>query len=82
MEKSIEDSRESLIVEIKELKSNRVNIKNAIIEMQLKREGLTAWINKAEESVSDIEDQMMETKEAEKKRETSTGSQRETLRNQ
>ena len=50
--------------------------------MQLKREGLTAWINKAEERVSDIEDQMMETKEAEKKRETSTGSQRETLRNQ
>ena len=68
MEKSIEDSRESLIVEIKELKSNRVNIKNAIIEMQLKREGLTAWINKAEERVSDIEDKMMESKEAKKKK--------------
>ena len=34
LEKSIEDTRESLTIEIKELKSNQAKIKNAITEMQ------------------------------------------------
>jgi len=33
-EKSMEDNRESLTVEIKELKYNQAKIKNAITEMQ------------------------------------------------
>ena len=36
--------------------------------MQSKTEALTARINEAEQRISDIEDKMMENKEAEKKR--------------
>ena len=36
--------------------------------MQSKMEALTARINGAEEKISDIEDKMMQNKEAEKKR--------------
>ena len=64
-EKSIEDTGESLSGEIK---SNQVEIKKAINEMQQKMEALTARIKEAEEGISDIEDQTMENKEAEKKR--------------
>ena len=66
--KSIEDTRESLSGEIEELKSNKVEIKKAINDEQSKMEALTARINAAEERISDIEDQMMENKEAEQKR--------------
>jgi len=44
-------------------------------------EALTEMINEAEERVSDIEDKIMENKEAEE-RKTTTGSQRKTSRNQ
>ena len=37
-------------------------------------EALNARINEEEERISDIEDKMMENKEAEKKRQTTTGS--------
>jgi len=64
----MEDIRETLSGEINELKSNQVEIKKATNEVQSKMEALTARINEAEERTSDIEDQMMENKEAEKKR--------------
>uniref|UniRef100_A0A452VDF0 ubiquitinyl hydrolase 1 n=2 Tax=Ursus TaxID=9639 RepID=A0A452VDF0_URSMA len=68
LKKSIEDSRESLSGEIKELKSNQVEIKKAINGMQSKMEALTARINEAEDRISGIGDKMMDNKEAKKKR--------------
>ena len=54
-------------MEIKELKSNQAKIKNAITEMQSQMEALIARINKADKRVHDIEDNIMENKESEKK---------------
>jgi len=68
LEKSMEVIRETLSGEVKELKSNQVEIKKAINEVQSNMGVLTARINEAEERISDTEDQMMENKEAEKKR--------------
>lgn len=68
LEKSIEDTKKSLTIEIKELKSNQVEMKNAITDMQKKTEALTMKINQAEESQC-IKDKMMENKEAGKKKE-------------
>ena len=60
LKKSIEDIRESLTVEIKELRSNLAKIKNTIAEMQSKMQALTAGIiNEAEERVSDKDDKIM-----------------------
>ena len=44
LENSIEDTKEPLSREIKEIQSNQVKIKKAINEMQSKLEVLTAWI--------------------------------------
>lgn len=60
LEKSKEDTRESLIVEIKELKSSKAKIKKAITKMQSQVEAI---------KISDMEDKIMEYNEAEKKRE-------------
>ena len=62
MEKSIEDARESLSGEIKELKSNHIKNKKAINEIQSKMEALTSRINEAEGRISDKEDKMMENR--------------------
>ena len=43
-------------------------MKKLLMRFNLKMEPLTARINEAEERTSDIEDQMMENKEAEQKR--------------
>ena len=43
-------------------------MKNALTEMPSQLEALTMRINKPEERISDIEDKMMENKEAEKKK--------------
>jgi len=48
LEKSMEDIRETLSGEIKKRKSNQVEIKRAINEVQLKMEVLTARINETE----------------------------------
>ena len=56
LEKSIEDTRESLTVEIKEIKYSQAESKNAITEMQSQMEAIKIRINEAEERVSDIED--------------------------
>ena len=69
LEKSIKDTREFLSAETKELKSNQTEIKNALTEMQFKMGTLTARVNEAEERIRDIEDKMLEGKEAEEKKE-------------
>ena len=67
VEKSMEDTRESLSVEIKERKSSQAKIKNVITEMQYQINALTARMDEAEQQISDIEDKIMENNEAEKR---------------
>ena len=67
-EKHTEGTRESVSGEIKKLISNQVETKKVINEMQSRMEVLTTRINEALERISDIEDKMMENKEAEKKK--------------
>ena len=55
LQKRIEDIRESLTGEIKELKSNQVEIKRLLLRCNKKNGGSTARINDAEERVSEIE---------------------------
>ena len=68
LEKSIEDSRESIATEIKGLRNSQEELKNAINEVQNKMEATTAWIEEAEERIGELEDKIMEKEEAEKKR--------------
>ena len=65
LEKSIEDSRESIAAEIKELKNSNDELKN---EVQNKIEVVTARIEEAEGEIGESEDKIMEKEEAEKKR--------------
>ena len=59
LEQSTEVTRKSLSREIKELKSNQVEIKKRW-EATKKWESLTATINEAEERISDTEDKIRE----------------------
>ena len=67
LENSIEDSRESIAIEIKGLRNSQEELKNAINELQNKMETITARIEEAEERIGELEDKIME-KEAEEKR--------------
>ena len=68
LEKGIEDSRESITAEIKELKNSHDELKNAINEVQNKMEAATVWIEEAEGRIGELEDKIMEKEKAEKKR--------------
>ena len=72
LEKSIEDSRESITTEIKGLRNSQEELKNAISELQNKMEVTTARIEEAEERIGESEDKIMEKEEAEKKRDKET----------
>ena len=60
LEKGIEDSRESIVAEIKELK-------NAINEVQNKMKVATAWTKEAEGRTGELEGKIMEEEETEKR---------------
>ena len=68
LEKSIEDSRESIATEIKGLRNSQEELKNSINDLQNKMETTTARIEEAEERIGELEDKIMEKEEAEKKR--------------
>ena len=68
LETSIEDNRESIATEIKELKNCHDEFKNAINEVQNKMEKTTEWIAEAKGRIGALEDKIMEKVEAEKKR--------------
>ena len=51
-EKSIEDTRESLSAEIKELKSSQAEIKNAITKMQTQMRAIKMRMGEAEKQIS------------------------------
>ena len=68
LEKSIEDSRESVATEIKGLRNSNEELKNALNEVQNKMEVTTAQIEEAKERIGGLEDKIMEKEEAEKKR--------------
>ena len=57
-------------MEIKEIKSSQDEIKNAITKLQSRIDVMAARMDEAEKQISDIEDTIMENKEAEKRRET------------
>ena len=48
LEESIEDTRESLTAEIKEIKTGQAEIKNAITKMQTRMDAMTMRMNEAE----------------------------------
>ena len=68
LENSIEDSRESIATEIKELRNSQEELKNAINELQNKIETTTVRTEEAEERISEPEDKIMQKEEFEKKR--------------
>ena len=67
LEKTIEDSRETITTEIKGLRNSHGEPKNAINELQNKMEATTAQIEEAEERIGELEDKIMEKENAEKK---------------
>ena len=68
LEKSIEDSRESIATEVMGLRNSHEELKNAINEVPNKMEAAIAWIEEGEERIGELEDKIMEKEEAEKKR--------------
>ena len=60
LEKSIEDSRESIAAEIKELKHSHDELKNAINEVQNNIEAATVRIEEAEGRIGKMEDKNWE----------------------
>ena len=50
------------------MRSNQVELKNAMNEMQSKLDTLTARVNEAEEQISDLEDKLIERKDTEEDR--------------
>lgn len=66
LEKIIRDTRASLSEEIK---SKQIEVKNGSSKTHSKLDALTARASEAEKRVSDIEDKLMKSKEAGKKRE-------------
>ncbi|KAF0870977.1 LITD1 protein, partial [Crocuta crocuta] len=68
LKKNIEDSRESLATEIKDLRNSHDKLRNAVNEVQNKLDAVTARMGEGERRISEIEDKIMENNEAEKKR--------------
>ena len=67
LEKRIEDSREALTTEIKELKNNQAEMRKT--RTDLKQAGYNEHKEEAEEQVNDIGNKIMENNKAEQKRE-------------
>ena len=63
----IENRLESLSAEIKEIKASQDEIKNAIAELQSQIDATMARMYEAEQRISNIDDKLMENKEAEKR---------------
>ena len=68
LEKCIEDRRDSIAIEIKDLRTSHNELRNAINEMQNKLDAVTVRMEEAEERIGEIEDKIMGNDEAEKKR--------------
>ena len=66
LEKSIEDSRESIAAEIKELRNSHHELRNVVSEVPSKLDAVTARMEEAEGRLSEIEDKIMENDEAKK----------------
>ena len=63
----VENRLESLSVEIKEVKASQDEIKNAITELQSWMDAAAARMDEAEQTISNIEDKLIENNEAEKR---------------
>ena len=60
LEENIEDHRESLITEIKYLKTSQAKTKIAITNVQNQLDVMTTRIEEADKVISDIKDKIME----------------------
>ena len=69
LEKSIEDTIETLAAKAKDLKTSQGEIKSVKTEMQNRLDIITMRIEEAEDRIGDIDDKIMENNKAEKKRE-------------
>jgi len=69
LEKSIEDTRETLAAEREDLKTSQAKIKNAVTEMQNRLDGITMRMEEAKKTNRDMEDKIMENNEAEEGKE-------------
>ena len=58
LEKSIKDTRETLVEEIKDLRTSQDEIKNVVIEMKSKLDTVTMRTEEAEERIGEIEDKL------------------------
>ena len=67
LEKSIQDSRESIATEIKGLRNSQEELKNAINEPQNKMEATTAQIEEAEERIGVLEDKIIKKRKRRKR---------------
>ena len=67
LEKSIEDSREIISAEVKDLRTSHNELRNATNEMQNKLDTVTASKEEAEQKTGETKDKIMENDEAEKR---------------
>ena len=74
-EKSIEDSRESIAAEIKELRNRHDELKNSANEVQNKVEAVTARTVEADGRLSETEDKIMEKMKLRKRDKKNSGPQ-------
>ena len=63
----VKNRLESLSAEIKEVKGNQDEIRNAITELQCRVDAMAARMDEAEQRISNIEDKLTENNEAGKK---------------
>ncbi|KAF0875950.1 LORF1 protein, partial [Crocuta crocuta] len=72
LEKSIEDSRESIAAEIWKLRNSHNELRNAVNEVKNKLAAARARMEEAEGIISEIEDKIMENDEAKNKTDRKT----------
>ena len=68
LEKSREDSRESIAAEIKEVKNSPDELKNAINEVQIKWRRPQQGLKRERGKIGELEDKIMEKEEGEKRK--------------
>ena len=69
LEKTIEDSREYIAAEIKDLGNSHDELRKAVNEMQNKLDAVKARMEETEGRIGEMEDKIMEKNESEKRRE-------------
>ena len=69
IEKTVEDLNEAFNKEIQNMQKNNSEMKNSITELYYKLDGINSRLEEAEEHISDLEDRITGSNQAEQKRE-------------